>query len=87
MFYSLSNEFINLFNNYQIGGQINFMRTSTAGVYIWRDIASDDYISVDIYTKRLSHKGFDYKIREWLKEKYIIPTSDIIDLDGEEFDE
>lgn len=87
MFYSLSDKFIELFDNYQISGQINFMRSKTEGVYIWKDIASDDYISIDLLTKRLSHKGFDYKITDWLKNKYIIPTTDIIDLNGEEPDD
>ena len=84
MFYSLSDEFLELFRNYKISGQINFMRTNTEGVYIWRDIASNDYISVDLYTKRLTHEGFDYKINQWLKDNLIEPADEIIDLDGEE---
>lgn len=92
MVYILTDLFIDQFKNNEISGQINFYKSGTDGVYIWRNIADMEFIQLDFNTRRLIHTGFDYKINSWLKDQLIYPdinTDDlnIIDLDGEEADE
>ncbi len=88
--YALTDIFIDQFKHNEISGQINFMRSGTDGVFIWRDIASEEFILIDMVTKRLVHTGFNYKINEWYRDQLIYKADydmDIIDLNREESDE
>lgn len=91
MVYKITDLFIDQFKNNEICGQINFYQSGTEGVYIWRNIATMEFIQIDLNTKRLIHSGFDYKINDWLRNQYIYKDDsvdiNIIDLNGEEPDE
>lgn len=87
--YVLTDLFIDQFRNNEISGQINFYRSGTDGVYIWRNIASLEFIQIDFNTRRLIHAGFNYKIDAWVRDQLIYPDTNsddlkIIDLNGEE---